>query len=65
MPLQITIDAYSGRPAPTVTVDGLEAEELFKRLAPAKRVPPRPPTPRAVGPLPYCERTTLVDPVTP
>jgi hypothetical protein len=41
MPLQITIDAYSGRPAPTVTVDGPEAEELFKRLAPAKRVPPR------------------------
>jgi hypothetical protein len=41
MPLQITIDVYSGRPAPTVTIDGPEAEELARRLAPAKRVAPR------------------------
>jgi hypothetical protein len=41
VPLLIQIDAYSGRPSPSVTLDGPDADELLKRLGPAKRIPPR------------------------
>lgn len=37
MPLRIILDAYSGRPNPTVTIGDREATEVFDRLAPAKR----------------------------
>ena len=37
MPLRITLDAFSGRPDPTVTIGDKEADELLRRLAPAKR----------------------------
>jgi hypothetical protein len=39
MALKITIEAFSGRPNPTVTIDGAEEEELVARLKPAKRAP--------------------------
>jgi hypothetical protein len=39
MALQITIEAFSGRPNPTVTIDGAEEEELIARLKPSKRAP--------------------------
>jgi hypothetical protein len=38
MPLRITIEAFSGRPNPSVTIDGPEEEELVARLKPDKRV---------------------------
>ena len=41
MPLRITLDAYSGRPNPTVTIAGDDADELLERLQPAKRQSPR------------------------
>ncbi len=48
MTLRITIDIFSGRPNPVVTVDGHEAKDLLERLAaprkPAAASPPRRPT---------------------
>ena len=38
MPLRLTLDAFSGRPNPTVMLDGHEADELLERLAPEKRL---------------------------
>lgn len=36
MPLRITIDVFSGRPNPSVEVEGKEAQELLERLRPAE-----------------------------
>jgi hypothetical protein len=36
MALRITFDVFSGRPNPTVVVDGLEERELLERLRPAR-----------------------------
>jgi hypothetical protein len=41
MALRITLDAFSGRPNPTVTIDGPEAEELLERVSPARRIAPK------------------------
>ena len=36
MPVTITIDVFSGRPNPSVVVDGPEADELLERLRPTR-----------------------------
>lgn len=36
MPLRITLDIFSGRPNPTVELEGKEAQEVLERLTPAE-----------------------------
>jgi len=38
--LRITIDVFSGRPNPVVTLEGPEAEQALKRLRPARKLKP-------------------------
>ncbi len=40
MKLRITIDVFSGRPNPVVTLEGPEAEQALKRLRPARKLKP-------------------------
>ena len=39
MPLQLTLDLFSGRPNPTVRLSSKESAELLARLRPAKALP--------------------------
>jgi hypothetical protein len=50
MPLRITIDVYSGRPNPVLTLEGPEEEEALERLRPGEKVAARamPPLPESV-----------------
>jgi len=47
MPLRITIDVFSGRPNPVLTLEGPEEEEALARLKPAERL-----TTRRMAPAP-------------
>lgn len=38
MPVRITIDAFSGRPNPSVELDGKEAQDVLERLKPAEKL---------------------------
>lgn len=47
MPIRITIDVFSGRPNPVLTLEGPEEEEALERLRPGEKV-----AARAMPPLP-------------
>ena len=50
MPLRITIDVFSGRPNPVLTLEGPEEREALERLRPGEKLPARkvPPMPESV-----------------
>jgi hypothetical protein len=38
MATRITVDVFSGRPNPVITLDGREAQDVLERLGPEKRL---------------------------